>query len=503
MRRARPSQTRITPKTMPSQSKRPLFSATAALLLIFAAGFVGLYAVMQDQDSVEKTSQKTLSPRQKTFNAQSYTLANGLQVVVIPNHRAPVVTHMVWYKVGAADEPHGQSGIAHFLEHLMFKGSRDMPPGEFSKTIRSLGGRDNAFTSQDYTAYYQSVAVDHLPTVMQMEAGRMRDLQPPAAHVLSERNVILEERRQRIDNSPTARFNEHLRAATFINHPYGTPIIGWFHEMEALTWEMAKNFYDQHYGPDNAILIVTGDVTGEHVLNLAQQYYGDLKPITPAPRIRTQVPPLYGQTTLSEITSDIQQGQISLLYRAPSYAQDKQASLALDLLQEVMAGSASSRLYQALVVEQKLATAINLSYNGTALNDGLLSISAYPAQDVAPDIVKAAIEEQLTNLATHGITNEELATAKQKAQDTAVFARDSLTGPALIIGQALTTGATLNSVEYWAHDIAQISKEAVNKVAATYLNPTADSTHMTYGAIMPPSTHDNNAPGADKNGAQK
>ena len=485
---------------MPTPSLRPLLIAASALILIFAAGFAGLYSIMQDSSAPTHTENKPLSKRTKTFNAQSYTLANGLQVIVIPNHRAPVVTHMMWYKVGAADEPHGQSGIAHFLEHLMFKGSQDMPPGEFSKTIRSLGGQDNAFTSQDYTAYYQSVAAEHLSTVMHMEAGRMRGLNPPEDHVLSERDVILEERRQRIDNSPTARFNEHLRAATFINHPYGTPIIGWFHEMESLTWDMAKAFYDKHYGPNNAILIVTGDITGPEVLDLAQEHYGDLSPITVPQRTRAQIPPLHGQVSLSEITPDIQQGQISLLFRAPSYTQNKNMSLALDLIQEIMSGGASSRLYQSLVVKQKYATAISLSYNGTALNDALISVNAYPAQGITPDTLKNAILGELSSLAANGITDQELQTAKQKAQDAAIFARDSLMGPALIIGQAMTTGATLDSVEYWAHDIAQVTKEDILQAAALYLNPSAETTHMTFGAIMPPSINKNDSAASQNEG---
>ena len=270
--------------------------------------------------------------------------------------------------------------------------------------------------------------------------------------------------------------------------------------MESLTWDMAKAFYDKHYGPNNAILIVTGDITGPEVLDLAQEHYGDLSPITVPQRTRAQIPPLHGQVSLSEITPDIQQGQISLLFRAPSYTQNKNMSLALDIVQEIMSGGASSRLYQSLVVKQKYATAISLSYNGTALNDALISANAYPAQGITPDTLKNAILGELSSLAANGITDQELQTAKQKAQDAAIFARDSLMGPALIIGQAMTTGATLDSVEYWAHDIAQVTKEDILQAAALYLNPSAETTHMTFGAIMPPSINKNDSAASQNEG---
>ncbi|MBU0859845.1 MAG: insulinase family protein, partial [Alphaproteobacteria bacterium] len=216
--------------------------------------------------------------RTRVFNAESFTLANGMTVVVIPNHRVPVITHMVWYRVGAADEPVGKSGIAHFLEHLMFKGTDTMKPGEFSKVIRGLGGNDNAFTSQDYTAYFQSISVEHLEKVMTMEASRMRGLNPPLAEVDSERQVILEERRQRIENDPRAYMAEQMRYALFPNHPYGTPNIGWASEMAELSWDDAKAMYDTWYAPNNAILVVAGDVKMETFKPLAEKIYGGLVP---------------------------------------------------------------------------------------------------------------------------------------------------------------------------------------------------------------------------------
>ena len=203
-----------------------------------------------------------------------FKLANGMEVVVVPDTRAPVVTHMVWYRVGAADEVRGTSGIAHFLEHLMFKATDKLASGEFSKTVARLGGNDNAFTGHDATAYFQRVAKDRLKTIMAMEADRMVNLKLTEKEVLLERDVILEERRSRIENNPSAILDEQLGAALYQNHPYAVPVIGWMHEMAKLSQHDAIDFYKKHYGPNNAILVVTGDVTPDEVRAFAEETYG-------------------------------------------------------------------------------------------------------------------------------------------------------------------------------------------------------------------------------------
>lgn len=269
----------------------------------------------------------------KTFNAETFTLSNGLQVVVIPNHRAPVVTHMLWYKVGAADELPGASGMAHYFEHLMFKGTETLEPGEFSKTVKKLGGNDNAFTGQDYTAYFQSVSVEHLPKVMQMEADRMFHLSPPPDHYLSEKNVVLEERRQRTENDPQSLFSETMISALFINHPYGTPIIGWMEEIRGYEWKDVKTFYDRWYAPNNAILVVSGDITAEELEPMAEKFYGHL-PVKPIPpRARPDVPPAIGQTKMTLRHPSIRQRTFQKIFLMPSARQNKEDSLALQLLQ--------------------------------------------------------------------------------------------------------------------------------------------------------------------------
>ena len=225
------------------------------------------------------------------FNPTTFTLDNGLEVVVIENHRAPVVTHMVWNKVGAADEPPGKSGIAHFLEHLMFKGTAKRGPGEFSEIIARNGGSENAFTSQDYTGYFQSITADRLALMMELEADRMNGLVLTEEIIQPERQVVIEERRSRTDNSPRARLSEQVTAATYTNHPYRLPIIGWEHEIRALTLQEIVDFYRTWYAPNNAVLVVSGDVTPEQVRELAETHYGPIPAKALSPRIRPSEPP--------------------------------------------------------------------------------------------------------------------------------------------------------------------------------------------------------------------
>ncbi len=414
----------------------------------------------------------------KVFDAKPYELDNGLQIFVVENHRAPVVTHMLWYKVGAADEPRGKSGIAHFYEHLMFKGHSHpelgtFEPGEFSRIVRALGGNDNAFTSQDYTAYFQSVASEHLEEMMRMEAGRMRGLNIPQSEFDSENKVILEERAQRTDNDPRAQMAEQLNEALYPNHPYSIPVIGWRHEIEALTLKDATSFYDQYYVPNNAILVVSGDVRGDDVLEMAKRTYGLLERGDDPVRLRTVSPPFISETTVTLEHETIQQPVFQRKYRVPSYRQKHDGSLALQVLETVMSGGASARLYKALVVEQKLATSVNLSYNSAAWDDGSLSISAVPREGISLETIETAIEDQLRILIRDGISEDELKEAKEKLQAEAIFARDSLTGPAMIIGYSVVTGSTLDDIETWPSQIEGVSAAHVQAVAVKYLNPDA------------------------------
>ncbi|MEM7650927.1 MAG: pitrilysin family protein [Pseudomonadota bacterium] len=452
-----------------------------------ASGPVLAQALEIEQAATPKEQQE----RSKVFDAESFTLDNGMKVVVIPNHRTPVVTHMVWYRVGAADEPPGKSGIAHFLEHLLFKGSsqiggRDLAPGEFSEIVRSMGGNDNAFTSQDYTAYFQSIPVQHLETVMRMEAGRMNGAKPPPEEVLSERKVILEERKQRTDNDPRGQFGEQMAAAAFVNHPYGTPVIGWKHEMDELSYEDARAFYEKWYAPNNAILVISGDVTPGKVFQLAIDIYGSLPREDIIERNRTRSPNLNSSTSVTLEHPAIRQPVVQTLFRVPSNRQNKKDALALEVLQDIMGGGSTSRLYKSLVVDQKIASGAGLAYRSAAWDDASLWVYATPLPDNALEDAQRALIEELRLLVKDGVTEEELSDSKSRLKDQAIYARDSLTGPAMVMGYGLITGQSLDDIEYWPYDIDGVSAEDIQDVAARYLNPDAPSAHPpVHGYLLP------------------
>lgn len=409
---------------------------------------------------------------ERVFNAKSFELDNGLQVVLIPNHRAPVVTHMVWYRVGSADEDKGETGLAHFLEHLMFKGSPNVATGEFSKTVKSMGGHDNAFTSYDFTAYYQSVPVSALSAVMRMEADRMQGLLLPEEEILSERDVVLEERRQRTENDPRAYFGEQLSAMLFVNHPYGNPVIGWAHEVDILDREIIKKFYKKWYGPNNAILVVSGDVELDELKKLAEEHYGSIKPLdTIPPRDWTQVPPLMARPNLQMSHKDIKQPIYSRIYRVPSYRQNAEDAHALSVLEEVMNGGYSTRLYQNIVVKKKLASAASLSYYGTAWSDAKVYLTGYPLAGVDLEDIEKALDGEIIDVIDNGVTEKEVEEAKIRLMDSAAFARDSLRGPAMVVGQSMITGSSLEDIETWPQHVSKVTAAQIQDVAKKYLDP--------------------------------
>lgn len=413
-----------------------------------------------------------LPARAQTFGAQEFTLANGMQVVVIPNHRAPVVTHMVWIKVGGADNLPGRSGMAHYFEHLMFKGTKTMAPGDFSKIVKTLGGEDNAFTGQDYTAYFQSIAVENLPKVMQMEADRMQNLAPPEAHFQSEKAVVLEERRQRTDNDPRAMFNEQINSALYINHPYATPVVGWMDEIEKYDWADVKSYYDTWYAPNNAILVVSGDITAEKLKPLAEKYYGAIPKKNIPARVRPNIPPAPAATLLTLRHPSVHQSVFQKIYLAPTEGKEKQDSLALQVLAEIMNGGPTARLYKSIVAFQKKATGVAFDYNSTMLDYGAIIVGATPAEGTTPEDVSILIGAEIKKVIESGVTEAEVKQAVQALQDEAVFARDSVAGPAMIFGAALTTGSSVSDVESWAQDIAKITPAQIQAAAAKYLDDT-------------------------------
>ncbi|WP_193367261.1 M16 family metallopeptidase [Pelagibius marinus] len=400
----------------------------------------------------------------KVFDPVSFTLDNGLQVVVVVNRRAPIVHHSVWYRVGAADEQAGESGLAHFLEHLMFKGTESLAPGEFSDIIAANGGRENAFTSWDYTAYYQTVAADRLEIMMKNEADRMTNLMLTDDVVLPEREVVREERRSRIDNEPGSQLGEISRAVQFLNHPYRIPIIGWDHEIEQLSTEAAVAFYDKWYAPNNAILIVAGDVDPAEVRALAETYYGVIPAKDVPERERVVEPPQNAPRQVKLESPRVRQPQVQVSYLAPSYRQaENNDAYALQVLSEVIGGGATARLYSRLVVEQGIAGSAGAGYNPTNYDYSTFTfyVAPRPGGEVAP--LEEALRAQIAELLANGVSEEEVTAAKKRLVAGAVFARDNLATAPRVIGAALTTGGSLEDIEAWPERIDEVTAADVNR----------------------------------------
>ncbi len=402
-----------------------------------------------------------------------FKLGNGMQVVVIHDRRAPVITHMVWYKVGAADEVRGTSGIAHFLEHLMFKSTEKIPVGEFSKIVGRLGGQDNAFTGHDATAYFQRVAKDRLPKMMEMEADRMVNLRLDEKEVLTERDVILEERRSRIENNPSAILDEQMSAALYMNHPYGVPVIGWYHEMAKLSRADAMTFYKHYYAPNNAILVVSGDVEADEVKAMAEATYGKIptNPDVGAKRVRPQDPPQLAARRME--LKDARAGNFSFhrTYVTPSYVTAKPGEAeAIDLMMKIAASGSTSRLYKKLVVESKLASTTSGDYSGSGYDSGTIQVYAVAADGVPLEKVEAAVDAVFADVAKNGVTEAELQRAKSGYISDYIYESDNQATLARRYGWNLTVGRTVADIEAWPAAIAKVSLDNVKKAAADYLD---------------------------------
>ena len=397
------------------------------------------------------------------YNPDTFTLANGMQVVVVTNKRAPIVTHMVWYKVGSADEPKGKSGIAHFLEHMMFKATSSMKSGEFSSTVARNGGRDNAFTSYDYTGYHQTIAKDRLELVMRMEADRMTNIQFSDEQVEPERQVILEERNMRTDNSPEARLSEEINAAFYRNHPYQIPIIGWRHEIESLSRQDLESFYKLWYHPNNAILVVAGDVTMAEVRPLAEKYYGKIAAGPLPSRDRPSEPPHVASQRISLADARVRQPNWRRQYLAPSRVYgDTSLTYALEVGSEILGGGATSRLYRTLVVEDGKAVSAGSYYDDSAFGPTAFVVSAAPQQGVSLDEIEKRVEAEIAKVLKEGVSTEEVERAKKRMQASAVYARDSAGRGARALGAALASGQSIEDVESWPDRIGTVTADQVN-----------------------------------------
>ena len=420
--------------------------------------------------------------RAAVFSPQTAALDNGMQVVLVENHRAPVVTHMVWYKVGSADEPRGVSGIAHFLEHLMFKGTDNIAPGDFSRIVARNGGNDNAFTSWDYTGYFQNIARDRLDLVMEMEADRMTNLKLSDDVVLPERDVIIEERRSRIDNNPGALLGEQMRASLYMAHPYGRSIIGWLNEMQTLSTDDALDFYHDWYAPNNAILVVAGDITMDELLPMAEKYYGVIPRGKDITRNRVQEPVQHAPRKVTMRDPQVGQASWSRYYLAPSYNTDAADAAPLDVLSEIIGSGTTSRFFKALVVDQEIASSVGTFYDPVAVDLASFGVYAVPRGDVDLADLEKAVDGEIAKVVADGVTQDELDRAKQKLLDSAVFARDSLSAGARVLGQSLAVGLSVDQVESWPDRISAVTVDQVNDAAKRVFN---DKQSVT-GWLMPP-----------------
>lgn len=402
----------------------------------------------------------------------SFTLDNGLEVVVVPDRRAPIVTHMIWYRVGSADEVAGHTGLAHFLEHLLFKGTEAYPGDTFSQRIAQIGGSENAFTSHDYTAYFQQIAPDALPEMMAMEADRMTGLILTDEVVDLERDVVIEERRARVENDPGALLSESVNATLFQNHPYGKPVIGWMHEIEELDRAQALEFYGRHYSPGNAVLVVTGDVEAEAVRTLAEETYGAIEAGEEAPeRVRPKEPPQRASRTVSLSDPRVTIPSFQTVWVVPSYTRSEGGEAeALDLLAEILGGGIRSRLYQELVVRQGIAASTGAYYRGTALDDTAFTVYGTPRGEASREQVEEAIRDEVAKIVRDGITEDELERARNRFLRSIIFARDSQAGMARLFGATLTTGGTLRDITEWPERIRAVTAEDIQRAAERHLD---------------------------------
>lgn len=408
----------------------------------------------------------------------TFQLDNGMQVVVVEDHRAPVVQHMVWYRAGSADEPKGSSGVAHFLEHLLFKATDTLAEGELSATVAANGGRDNAFTSYDYTAYFQRVAADRLDLMMKMEADRMRNIRLTPANIATERNVIIEERNQRTENSPRALFNEQLRAAQYMNHRYGVPIIGWRHEMVDLDLADAEAYYDTFYYPNNAVLVVSGDVEPEEVRALAEKHYGVIPANPNLPeRVRTEEPPQTAERRLIFRDPRVAQPYVSRSYLAPERdSGDQTMGAALTLLAEVLGGGTTSYFAEKLQFESQKAVHSVAYYRGTSLDETTFDMFIVPTPGVSLQEAEDAMDATLAQFMEDGVDPEHLERIKYQLRASEIYARDNVDRIANRYGQALSSGLTVEDVQSWPDILQAVTPEDIMAAARLVLNREASVT---------------------------
>lgn len=402
--------------------------------------------------------------------AQEHILANGLKVVVKEDHRSPVVVSQVWYKVGSSYEYDGITGISHMLEHMMFKGTKKHKPGEFSRIIAANGGDENAFTGRDYTAYFQTLEKSRLPVSFELEADRMRNLQIVDEELKKERQVVMEERRMRTDDQPREKTQEYFMAMTFTNSPYKNPVIGWPDDIEHYSSDDLRNWYQRWYAPNNATLVVVGDVEPKHVFGLAKKYFGGLKPSAidgQKPRAEMEQNGIRRMTVKlpAELSYLLMGYKVPVLKGAP----DEQDIYALEVLAGILDGGSSARLQSKLVRGQQIAVSAGAGYQLTARLPDLFMFEAIPAQGKTVAELEAAIKEQIRLLQNEPVSAEELDRVKAQVSANAIYERDSIFYQAMQLGLLESVGLGWQKVDEYVDKVNQVTAAQVQQAAQKYL----------------------------------
>ncbi len=397
------------------------------------------------------------------FNAKSTTLENGLKLIVVENSRAPVVAQMMWYNFGSNIEQRGKSGLAHFMEHLMFKGTKKYPKSYFSDYISKIGGSENAFTSYDYTAYYQIFPKQHVEKIIELEADRMKNLTLTQKNVEIEKKVILEERFQRIESDPSAQLDESMRTVLFPNDYYGRPIIGWKHEIENLSFDNVMEFYKENYNPSNAILVLSGDIKFKNAKKLVNKYYKFIKPGKKLNLKKLNNPDLKTSTNVELRNENVKQQIWKRIYRTKSYNESITKAIALDLGMKILAGGTSSLLYEEFVNKKKLFSMVGGFFQGLTKGNGYIYFYAIPNKKIEQNEISELLDKFIAQAIEKGVTEEKLILEKKKYYYDSIYGMDGILKPAEIIGEALTIGLTINDIENWNYKLDEINLEMVKK----------------------------------------
>lgn len=403
--------------------------------------------------------------------AQEFRLSNGMKVIVNEDHRAPTVAHMVWYRVGSMDEQNGVTGVAHVLEHMMFKGTKQLKPGEFSERVAKLGGRENAFTSKDYTAYFQQVEKSRLEKVMALEADRMHNLTMDAAEFGKEIRVVMEERRLRTDDQPLSLLNEALNATAWVAHPYRNPIVGWMDDLQNMKASDALDWYRRWYAPNNATLVVSGDVDARQVLALAQKYYGRI-PSKPLPVTRPQQEPV--QTGIKRVTvkAPAENPYLIMAWKVPKLndVEKDDEPFALEVLAAVLDGYDNARLPARLVRTERLANSVDAGYDGMERGPVMFAMSGEPTQGTSLEKLEAALRAEIARVANDGVSEQELRRVKAQLIASQVYKRDSVFGQAMEIGTMEMAGISHKQVDRIIERLSAVTPAQVQAVARKYFS---------------------------------